>query len=152
MSGSGVKPGVADALRLAYRMERRARDELRQAAQDHPEDHEIHHLAGDLARWSTENITQILDTAARLGIDLETPIVDPEVLACLRRVYLATAQASLAWEELAQAAQASRAEELVNLAASCHPQTLRQMRWANTMLKTMSPQILTSLEREPSER
>jgi hypothetical protein len=146
-----LKPGIADALRLAYRMEGRARDELRQAAERHPDDHEIHHVAGDLARWSTEHITRIVDTAERLGIDVEAPIDDPEVLACLRRIYLTTAQASLAWEELAQAAQAGRNDELISLAASCHPQTLRQMRWANTMLKTLAPQILTSLERESAE-
>jgi hypothetical protein len=31
------------------------------------------------------------------------------------------------------------------LAAACHPQTLRQMRWANTLIKQLSPQVLTSL-------
>jgi hypothetical protein len=30
------------------------------------------------------------------------------------------------------------------LAGRCHPRTLRQMRWANTMLKTQSPRVLTS--------
>ncbi|NUP38990.1 MAG: hypothetical protein HOY76_18725 [Streptomyces sp.] len=36
-------------------------------------------------------------------------------------------------------------DDLVSLAAACHPQTLRQMRWTNTMIKELSPQILTSL-------
>lgn len=36
-------------------------------------------------------------------------------------------------------------EDLQSLAAACHPQTLRQMRWTNTMIKELSPQILTSL-------
>jgi hypothetical protein len=46
---------------------------------------------------------------------------------------------------LAQAAQASRDGGLLDLAAACHPQTLRQMRWTNTMIKNLSPQLLTSL-------
>lgn len=46
---------------------------------------------------------------------------------------------------LAQAAQASGDTELLHLASGCHPQTLRQMRWTNTMIKNLSPQILTSL-------
>ncbi|MDQ0774762.1 anaerobic selenocysteine-containing dehydrogenase [Streptomyces aurantiacus] len=30
------------------------------------------------------------------------------------------------------------------LPSSCHPRTLRQMRWSNTMIKNLSPQVLTS--------
>jgi hypothetical protein len=33
---------------------------------------------------------------------------------------------------------------LLDLAKECHPQTLRQMRWANVHLKTMSPQVIAS--------
>jgi hypothetical protein len=58
---------------------------------------------------------------------------------------LRAAENSLAWEMLAQIAQAKRATELVELSARCHPQTLRQVRWANTMLKTLSPQTLAAL-------
>jgi hypothetical protein len=43
-----------------------------------------------------------------------------------------------------QAAQASRDTGLLELVSGCHPRTLRQLRWANTMVKTQSPQILTS--------
>jgi hypothetical protein len=46
---------------------------------------------------------------------------------------------------LAQAAQATRDDELLALASACHPQTLRQMRWTNTMIKNLSPQVLSSL-------
>lgn len=46
---------------------------------------------------------------------------------------------------LAQAAQATRDDGLLALASACHPQTLRQMRWTNTMVKELSPQILVSL-------
>jgi len=46
---------------------------------------------------------------------------------------------------LAQAAQAPRDERLLELASACHPQTLRQMRWTNTPIKQLSPQVLTSL-------
>lgn len=49
------------------------------------------------------------------------------------------------WEMLAQADQARRDSDLLQLVTACHPQTLRQVRWANTLIKTMSPQILTSL-------
>jgi len=67
------------------------------------------------------------------------------VLHDLRTLYLMASENSLHWEMLAQAAQASRDTSLLDLATACHPQTLRQIRWANTLIKSMSPQILTSL-------
>ncbi|GAB2755427.1 hypothetical protein [Streptomyces bullii] len=45
---------------------------------------------------------------------------------------------------LAQAAQATRDDRLLGLASACHPQTLRQMRWTNTLIKEPAPQLLTS--------
>jgi hypothetical protein len=63
----------------------------------------------------------------------------------LRDLHLAAAQNSLYWEMLAQAAQATRDDGLLDLSSACHPQTLRQMRWTNTMIKIVSPQVLSSL-------
>jgi hypothetical protein len=50
---------------------------------------------------------------------------------------------SLDWELLGQGAQA-KDSELLALTKQCHPQSLRQMRWANAMLKVLSPQVLAS--------
>jgi hypothetical protein len=32
--------------------------------------------------------------------------------------------------------------DLVALTQKCHPQTLRQMKWSNSLLKILSPQVL----------
>jgi hypothetical protein len=45
---------------------------------------------------------------------------------------------------LAQAAQATKDRRLLDLAADCHPKTLRHTRWTNTMIKQLSAQALTS--------
>jgi hypothetical protein len=66
------------------------------------------------------------------------------LLADLRRVHRAAAGVSLDWELLAQASQAAKDTELQAACAQCHPQTLRQMRWANAMLKELAPQALTT--------
>jgi hypothetical protein len=66
------------------------------------------------------------------------------LLADLRHVHRKVAGVSLDWELLAQAAQAMKKQPLVQLAADCHPQTLRQMRWANAHLKVTSPQVIAS--------
>jgi hypothetical protein len=44
---------------------------------------------------------------------------------------------------LAQAAQATKDDELLALASACRPATLRQMRWTNTMIKVLAPQLLS---------
>lgn len=67
------------------------------------------------------------------------------LLRDLRELHLSAAENSLHWEMLAQAAQAGRDECLLSLVSHCHPGTLRQMRWTNTMIKNLAPQILTSL-------
>lgn len=51
---------------------------------------------------------------------------------------------SLDWELLAQAAQGARRRALLELAERCHPQTLRQVRWANARLKESATQALMS--------
>ena len=66
------------------------------------------------------------------------------LLADLRRLHRKAAGVSLDWELLAQGAQAVKDTDLVSLAQSCHPQTLRQLTWTNAMLKTLSPQVLAS--------
>lgn len=67
------------------------------------------------------------------------------LLRDLRDLHLAATENSLYWEMPAQAALAGKEDRLLALASSCHPQTLRQLRWSNTMIKNISPQILTSL-------
>jgi hypothetical protein len=66
------------------------------------------------------------------------------LLTDLRRIHLRAAGVSVDWELLAQGAQAAKDEQLLALASRCHPETLRQMRWANAMLKELAPQTLTS--------
>lgn len=63
------------------------------------------------------------------------------LLADLRHLHRVAAGISLDWELLAQAAKDA---ELLALAKRCHPESLRHMRWANAMLKVLSPQVLVS--------
>ena len=49
---------------------------------------------------------------------------------------------SLDWEVLAQSAQAAEDTDLASLAADCHPQTLRQMRWTNAQVKELAAQVV----------
>jgi hypothetical protein len=156
-------------LRLLTHGERDLARRLHTVAQRHQVEHEIHHVALDLAGWSREHAARLVDVATGYGLQLtdRRPPATLPVLANLRRgmshslahraepgllllrdlreLHLAATENSLHWEMLAQAGQAATDQTLLGLASRCHPQTLRQMRWTNTMIKTLSPQILSSL-------
>ncbi|MGC0406841.1 hypothetical protein RKD32_000523 [Streptomyces sp. SAI-195] len=161
--------GITLVLRALHRGERRLAHDLVTVAERHRTEHEVHHVATDLALWSREHVRRLAETAAEHGVKLgeapdhssdgvfatlrekaaEAIVNRPEpgllLLRDLRELHVAAAENSLHWEMLAQAAQASRDGGLLALASSCHPRTLRQMRWTNTMIKNLSPQLLTSL-------
>ncbi|MCL7369523.1 MULTISPECIES: hypothetical protein [Streptomyces] len=161
--------GITLTLRTLHRGERRLAHDLVTVAERHRTEHEVHHVATDLSAWSREHVRRLAETGAEHGVTLGDPpdhspdgvlatlrkkaseavVHRPEpgllLLRDLRELHLAAAENSLHWEMLAQAAQASRDSGLLALVSSCHPRTLRQMRWTNTMVKNLSPQILTSL-------
>jgi hypothetical protein len=161
--------GIALVLRALHHGEKQLAKELVTVAERHRTDHEVHHVATDLAAWSREHVQRVADTGHAYGLNLgeasEAPSPGfisalrekaaeamghrPEpgllLLRDLRDLHLDAAQNSLYWEMLAQAAQATKDEKLLELASACHPQTLRQLRWTNTMIKILSPQVLSSL-------
>lgn len=161
--------GITLTLRALHHGERKLEKDLLAAAERHHTEHEFHHVATDLAGWSHEHRVRLAEAGHHYGLDLASPHGQPSpgIMAALREVaadtltrrpetgllllhdlhdlYLAASGNSLYWEILAQAAQATRDTRLLELASDCHPQTLRQIRWANTMIKDLSPQLLTSL-------
>ncbi|MFC7792557.1 hypothetical protein [Streptomyces cinereoruber] len=161
--------GVTIVLHALHQGERDLVDGLVALSERHRAEHEVHHVATDVADWSREHVRRLADAAAHYGLDLDGPSDGPSpgpfaapgrkapegaddglgpgllLLRDLRGTHLAAAYNSLHWEMLAQAAQALRDHRLLALASFCHPRTLRQMRWTNTMIKNLSPQLLTSL-------
>ncbi|MFD8374552.1 hypothetical protein ACFV2Z_27870 [Streptomyces sp. NPDC059688] len=157
--------GTTLVLRVLHHGEKRLAGELRLIADRLRTDHEVHHVATDLARWSEEHALRVFQAARDQGLDLhDSSGTGSGVLAELRRkaaeavghraepglllmrdlraLHLYATENSLYWEMLAQA---TRNEALLTLASDCHPQTLRQIRWTKTMIKNVSPQILASL-------
>jgi hypothetical protein len=140
---------------------------LLDVADRHRVEHEVFHVAHDLAGWSQEHVRDLAEVAARRGVHLDpegrsvTRVLAPlrrtsaelmgrfhdpglVLLADLRQVHRLAATVSLDWEVLAQTAQAVQDQELLDLATRNHPQALRQMRWANAMLKELSPQVMVA--------
>jgi hypothetical protein len=160
-----VKLGLV--LRDLHGAEKSLAEELLTVSDRHRADHEVHHVARDLAGWSARHVRELAAAGPRYGLDL--PDDPPEgsgplaglrerasellgrrpepalaLLADLRHLYLSAAGVSLDWVLLAQGAQAAKDTDLLALTQRCHPQTLRQVRWANATLKELAPQALTS--------
>lgn len=131
----------------------------------HRSNHEVYHLGRDLAGWSQRHVRALAHAAGRHGVTLDPeptvalpvterllergrgligPSGDPAMLLLrdLRKIYTEASGLSVDWEMVAQAAMATKDAELLTLTQDCHPDTLRQMRWANATLKESSPQIL----------
>ncbi|MFI8278040.1 hypothetical protein ACIGBH_24760 [Streptomyces sp. NPDC085929] len=161
--------GITLTLRALHHGERSLAKELSAVADRHRTEHEIHHVAHDLLMWSNDHCRRLAETGRDHGLDLDVPSEEPAtgllsavreraaealgnrpepglpLLRDLRELYLGAAGNSVYWEMLAQAGQAARDDRLTDLASLCHPRTLRQMRWANAMIKNLAPQVLTSL-------
>lgn len=154
-------------LRELHRSENSLARTLLLMADRHRAEHEVFHVARDIAGWSQEHVERIVACAERRGLHISrsasagAPAVVERVvqrastavtsrpetgllLADLRRLHRKAAGVSLDWEVLAQAAQAMKERDVFELASSCHPQTLRQMRWANAQLKVHAPQVIAS--------
>ncbi|MET7689512.1 hypothetical protein ABZT06_16305 [Streptomyces sp. NPDC005483] len=149
-----MKDGIAHTLRALHHGEQRLACDLVAVSERHAEEHEVHHVATDLAAWSRDHAGRLAEFAAAEGLRLDDDTPEPTtgegsqgllLLHDLRALHLAATENSLHWEMLAQAARATRDERLLELVSACHPQTLRQLRWTDTLIKQLSPQVLTSL-------
>lgn len=155
------------ALRELHRSESGLAQDLLVIGERHHADHAVFFLTRDLAAWSRRHVREIAEIGGNYGEDLD-PEVPSELttfaklrekgadlvgrhstaglalLRDLRHLLMEATGVSADWEMLAQAAQGIKHHDLLALAQRCHPDTLRQSRWANAMIKESSTQILVS--------
>ena len=130
-------------------------------------DHEIFYVARDIAGWSHEHVRRLAEAGRDYGLELDPQPEDEAsliakikqrgaeltgrfhepsllLLADLRHIHRTAAGVSLDWEVLAQTAQAMQDSELLSVTQACHPETLRQMRWANAKVKETAAQVMVT--------
>jgi hypothetical protein len=160
-----VKIGLA--LRELHRSEDELAHKLLQVSDRHKADHDIFYLGKELALWSQQHVRALAAHAARYDVHLDpeprgetrlvaaareklseavgrVPAAGLLLLVDMREVYTRASGLSVDWELVAQAAQGIRDTDLLALSKTCHPETLRQVRWANAKLKESATQILVS--------
>lgn len=161
----GNKAGLA--LEELHHHENALGASLRRLSDRHKADHEVHHVARDIAGWSDQHLRELARIGEEFGLELDSePSLPHEILARARRkgselagrfhepgllllwdlreVHRAAAGVKLDWEVLAQTAQAMKHPELIELCEQSQPQTERQQKWAEAQLKVMSPQIMAT--------
>jgi hypothetical protein len=161
----GNKVGLA--IEELHGAEDRLAGQLLRVSDRHRADHEIFYGARDLARWSQDHLRRLAEIGRDHGVELAAePADETTILALLRQkgselmgrheapgllllrdlreIHRTAAGVSLDWEILAQTAQALKDEELLAVASACHPETLRQLRWSNALVKQLSPQVMAA--------
>jgi hypothetical protein len=155
------------ALEELHRSENDLAGRLLAVSDRHKADHELFHMARDLAVWSQDHVRKIAAIGGTYGLELDPePEGDPTLLQKMRQeigerlgrrsapalmllrdlrsIYMDAHGVSVDWELIAQGAQGLRDRELLELASDCHPDALRQAKWANAQLKERATQILVS--------
>lgn len=141
--------------------------ELVRISDDHLGDHGVCAVARDLARWSERHVAELARVGGDYGLALdpeprrEQPVVRHArqerarllsghhdsglwLLNDLRCIYRIAAGVSLDWDVLAQTAQALQDHELLTVSETCHPETVRQMKWAEAQLKSAATQVMVT--------
>lgn len=142
--------------------------ELHAVAHRHRTDHEVRHVAVDLARWSLMNREALEPVLQRYGKEAGTDAhagpgavravrektsellgrrEAPALLLLrdLRHLHLMAESNSVLWTVLGQAAQGSQDSELLDVVTRCHGRTMRQAVWCTSTLKVLAPQALSAV-------
>ena len=158
---------VGAAIEELHRSENELAAALLSLSDLHEVDHEIFYVARDIAAWSQEHVRRLAGVAHDYGLELDPDPQDEStllarlkqkgseltgrfhepallLLADLRHIHRTAAGVSLDWEVLAQTAQAMKDTDLLLIAQECHPQTLRQLRWANAKVKETATQVMVT--------
>ncbi len=161
--------GIEGVLRQLHHGEENLGKELLVIGERHRVNHEVAHVTTDLARWSYQNLQALSSLASSYGSFLEEikderekggPLTSMREMAAnalghrpgaalvllrdLRGLYLMASGNNVNWIMLGQAAQACRDSQLLDVVTTCHPRTLRQLKWCNATIKALSPQTLSS--------
>src|SRR5215212_4774184 len=146
-------------------------EELHKVGERHKTDQEVYHLTRTLANISRKHVEELgryndryevsvdaddaeeegrlsglLDSVKEKGSEMmgRRPTAGMLLLRDLRQLSRLASEVSINWVILGQGAQAVRDRELLQTIKQCHDDNLRQLKWANTMIKQISPQVLTS--------
>jgi hypothetical protein len=138
-STPSVDPGLLFAFQSLHADEVALAAHLIHLGEQYPSEHEIHHVARDLLTWSRDNIAQIQQLAQQYRVGLGPASEDTALSTCPYRSDVPAGRHPPPADTQPPGERHPRTDRPLP------SRTLRQLRWANTMLMTRSPQLLTTL-------
>ena len=116
----------------------------------HADDHDVFHLCHTLAAQCESHATRLAPLASPDAGEVPRAPATPApgttgaaLLDDLSGLFLAAEAVAILWVIAAQAAQASRDRDLLELITDCHTETDIQVKALLTHIKTAAPQLLT---------
>ena len=146
---------LAHYLGLLHRAELELGEALREVAQAHGEEPDVHALCMKLAGDCDSHATQLEPFAKRYGeqADDEPERLHSELfrgsregplglLRDLQDLYLMACECDIAWTLVGQAAQGARDRDLLSVVQSCESETATTLKWLTTRMKAAAHQTL----------
>jgi hypothetical protein len=146
---------LAHYLGLLHRAQTTLAQALRDVAEGHALEADVHHLGRKLAGWCDRHAEALAPFVERYGEEADE---EPErlyseifqgprqgglgLLRDLQDLYLMAAECDVAWSLVGQAAQGLRDHELLAVVQECEGGTATQLRWLKTRMKQAAPQAL----------
>jgi hypothetical protein len=146
---------LAHYLGLLHRAELELGEALREIAQAHGEEPDVHALCMKLAGDCDSHAAQLEPFAKRYGEEADD---EPErlhselfrgsregplgLLRDLHDLYLMACECDIAWTLVGQAAQGARDADLLSVVRSCEGETAMTLKWLTTRMKAAAPQTL----------
>jgi len=146
---------LAHYLGLLHRSELELGEALREVAEAHGDEPDIHTICLKLASDSDSHAERLEPFARRYGEEAED---EPErlhselfrgtrrgglgLLRDLHDLYLMACECDMAWTLVGQAAQGARDSELLGVVQTCENETAATLKWLTTRMKQAAPQAL----------
>jgi hypothetical protein len=146
---------LAHYLGLLHRAEQELGRALREVAEHHADEPDVHAIAVKLANDCEAHCERLEPFAARYGEQAED---EPErlhselfqgtrsgglgLLRDLHDLYLMACECDMAWTLVGQAARGIRDRELLAVVESCEGETAVALKWLATRMKQAAPQAL----------
>jgi hypothetical protein len=146
---------LAHYLGLLHRGELELGKALREIAEAHAEEADVHTICLKLAGDCDSHAEQLEPFARRYGEEAED---EPErlhselfrgtrsgglgLLRDLHDLYLMACECDMAWKLVGQAAQGARDADLLQVVQSCESETAMTLKWLTTRMKQAAPQAL----------
>ena len=146
-----MKPKLAAAVADLHTTELGLAAAFRRVGEGHVAESDVAIMCETLAEQCESHATRLASVARESDVRIDGREAEPartpatgDLLGDLRQLFPMVAACEIAWTIVGQGAKATRDTELTDLVAECCEETVGQLRWLKTKIKTAAPQALAT--------